>query len=129
MKIFHPQADSKALTAAGRPKPRSVSMKTLSATLKVEEDPVKRELLQLVLEWLNAKAVAKRGGFVALGELRGTSFADTWRSATAVDGVCFMFLPRLVSALVVLLLMRYHAYFERMVCGFCAPSVYTTRYG
>lgn len=68
MKIISPQGNSKALTAAGRPKPRSVSMKTLSAALQAEQDPRRRELLQLVLEWLNAKAVIRRGGFVAVGE-------------------------------------------------------------
>lgn len=70
MEIFHPQANSKALTAAGRLKPRSVSVKTLSAILQVEQDPVKRELVQLVRVWLGAKAVAKRGGFVAVGEFK-----------------------------------------------------------
>lgn len=68
MEIPHPQGGAKTLTAAGRPKPRSVSVKTLSAALKAEEDPAKRELVQLVLDWLDAKAVAKRGGFVASGE-------------------------------------------------------------
>ncbi|CAM9489835.1 unnamed protein product [Ectocarpus sp. 8 AP-2014] len=69
MSVFNPQAGSKAaLTAAGRPKPRSVSVKTLSAVLEAERDPAKRELVELVLRWLDAKAVAKRGGFVAAGE-------------------------------------------------------------
>lgn len=75
MEISHPQGESKPLTAAGRPKPRSVSVKTLSATLEAEKDPAKRELVQLVLDWLNAKAVAKRGGFVASGEGVSTTIA------------------------------------------------------
>ncbi|CAM9408555.1 unnamed protein product [Pylaiella littoralis] len=84
MEIFHPQANSKALTAAGRLKPRSVSVKTLSAILQVEQDPVKRELVQLVREWLGAKAVAKRGGFVAVG----AKVADVpdWTSCLIPDG-------------------------------------------
>lgn len=68
-------------------------MKTLSAALQVEQDPVKRELVQLVLEWLEAKAVAKRGGFVAIGGLRAQyvagAWVDRWRLCT--------FLARLVS--------------------------------
>lgn len=68
MQVFHPAANSKALTAAGRVKPRSVSVKTLTAALEAEQDPNKRELVRLVLAWLDAKAVAKRGGFVAVGE-------------------------------------------------------------
>lgn len=66
--IVNPQPAT--LTAAGRPKARSVSVKTLSAALEAEKDPAKRELVQLVLEWLDAKAVAKRGGFVSVGGCR-----------------------------------------------------------
>ncbi|CAN0363308.1 unnamed protein product, partial [Ectocarpus sp. 12 AP-2014] len=69
MSVFNPQAGRpEELTAAGRPKARSVSVKTLSAVLEAERDPAKRELVELVLRWLDAKAVAKRGGFVASGE-------------------------------------------------------------
>eukprot|EP00752_Nemacystus_decipiens_P003362 g3109.t1 len=84
MEISHPHGDAKTFTAAGRPKPRSVSVKTLSAALKAEEDPAKRELVQLVLDWLDAKAVAKRGGFVATG----ARVADVagWASRLIPDG-------------------------------------------
>ncbi|CAM9227746.1 unnamed protein product, partial [Ascophyllum nodosum] len=50
-----------------RTKPRSVSTASLSAILETEDDPITRELLQLVLDWLSAKATEKRGGFIALG--------------------------------------------------------------
>ena len=53
-----------------RTKPRSVSTASLSAILETEDDPITRELLQLVLDWLSAKATEKRGGFIALGEVK-----------------------------------------------------------
>lgn len=77
MEISHPQGGAKALTAAGRAKPRSVSVKTLSAALEAEADPAKRELVRLVLDWLDAKAVAKRGGFVASGECSAVQCSAT----------------------------------------------------
>eukprot|EP00903_Cladosiphon_okamuranus_P018931 g17412.t1 len=84
MEISHPHGSAPTLTAAGRPKPRSVSVKTLSAALKAEEDPAKRELVRLVLDWLDAKAIAKRGGFVA----SGAKVADMpgWASRLIPDG-------------------------------------------
>lgn len=48
-------------------KVRSVSVKSLQEALQGEKDPGKRKLLSLILDWLNAKAVARRGGFIACG--------------------------------------------------------------
>lgn len=59
---------SETQRAGGRVKSKSVSATTLKAVLKGEKNPLKRELVQLVLDWRNAETVPKRGGFVALGE-------------------------------------------------------------
>lgn len=72
--VFDPQGGeatstpSKTRTAGGRVKSKSVSATALKAVLKGEENALKRELVQLVLDWRNAEAVPKRGGFVASGE-------------------------------------------------------------
>lgn len=72
--VFDPEGSgsasppSKARTGGGRVKSKSVSAKALKAILKGEDNPLKRELVQLVLDWRNAEAVPKRGGFVASGE-------------------------------------------------------------
>ncbi|CAM9139113.1 unnamed protein product, partial [Laminaria digitata] len=62
-----PPINNKAKTAGGHVKSKSVSATALKAVLKGEENPLKRELVQLVLDWRNAEAVPKRGGFVASG--------------------------------------------------------------
>lgn len=109
--VFDPQgseatpASSKTRTAGGRIKSKSVSATALKAVLKGEENTLKRELVQLVLDWRNAEAVPKRGGFVASGEehaarwflfsvLGAAASADYWYNAlthwllgTTVHGV------------------------------------------
>lgn len=64
-----PTADGTEKAARRRGKPRSVSLTSLSAMLEAEADPVKRELLQLVLDWLSARTQEKRGGFLGSGEI------------------------------------------------------------
>ena len=79
--VFDPEGSgstsppSKTRAAEGRVKSKSVSAKALKAILKGEDNPLKRELVQLVLDWRNAEAVPKRGGFVASGE----AIAACWR--------------------------------------------------
>lgn len=62
-------ADGTEKAARRRAKLRSVSMTSISAMLEAEADPVKRELLQLVRDWLSARTQEKRGGFLGSGEL------------------------------------------------------------
>lgn len=68
VQVFDTKASEPAQHFPKRSKLKSVSVSSLSKVLKSERDPRKRELLSLVLEWLDAKAVAKRGGFVASGK-------------------------------------------------------------
>lgn len=68
VQVFDPKASEPAPQSPKRSNSKSVSVSSLSKVLKSEQDPRKRELLSLVLEWLDVKAVAKRGGFVASGE-------------------------------------------------------------
>lgn len=65
---------SKARTAGGRVKSKSVSATALKAVLKRDQNPLKRELVQLVLDWRKAKAVPRRGGFVESGEITAGCF-------------------------------------------------------
>lgn len=74
VQIFDPNGPnlvvSKSPSKAGaksKSKAKSVSVSSLTEALETEPDPVKRELVTLVLQWLDAKAVARRGGFKASG--------------------------------------------------------------
>ncbi|CAM9201306.1 unnamed protein product [Choristocarpus tenellus] len=67
-----------------RSRAKSVSTATLQTILGAQSDMHKRELISLVLKWLQANALSKRGGFKALGA-RVVDVPD-WRSKLIPDG-------------------------------------------